>query len=255
MSDRWSLKNKKALITGATKGIGKAIAEEFLELGAEVFLVSRQENNVVKEIVRYTKLHKNIEGMKCDVTNDRDRKKLFDKISKLWGSLDILVNNAGSNTRKSTLESTSPDYDKIMELNAKSVFELCRLFYPLLKQSGNASIVNIASVAGLVSVRTGSPYAMSKAAIIQLTKYLSVEWATDGIRVNAVAPWYIRTPLTEPVLKKPDYQNAIIDQTPMKRIGEADEVAALAAFLSMPASSYITGECIAVDGGFLKMGF
>ena len=142
-----------------------------------------------------------------------------------------------------------------MELNAKSVFEMCRLFYPLLKQSSNASIVNIASVAGLTSVRTGSPYAMSKAAIIHLTKYLSVEWASDGIRVNAIAPWYIKTPLSEPVLKKQEYLDAIINQTPMKRIGEAEEVASLAAFLSMSVSSYITGECIAVDGGFLKLGF
>ncbi|MBV6478055.1 MAG: 3-oxoacyl-[acyl-carrier-protein] reductase FabG [Ignavibacteria bacterium] len=255
MPDKWTLKNRRALITGATKGIGKAIAEEFLELGADVFLISKQENNVVKEIVRYTKLHKNIEGMKCDVTNDRDRKKLFDKISKLWGSLDILINNAGTNTRKSTLENTSADYDKIMDLNAKSVFEMCKLFYPLLKQSGNASIVNIASVAGLTSVRTGSPYAMSKAAVIHLTKYLAVEWASDGIKVNAIAPWYIKTPLTEPVLKKPEYMGDILNQTPLRRIGDASEVASVAAFLSMPASSYITGECISVDGGFLKRGF
>lgn len=255
MTERWNLKNKKALITGATKGIGRAIAEEFMELGAEVFLVSRQENNVVKEIVRYTKLHRNIEGMKCDVTNERDRKKLFDKISKLWGRLDILVNNAGTNTRKSTIEITSSDYEKILDLNTKSVFELCKLFYPLLKQSGDSSIINISSVAGITSVRSGLPYAMSKAAVNQLTKYLSVEWASDGIRVNAIAPWYIKTPLTEPVLKKPEFLESVLKNTPMNRIGEAYEVASAAAFLAMPASSYITGECISVDGGFLKSGF
>lgn len=255
MADRWNLKNKTALITGATRGIGKAIAEEFMELGAEVFIISRDEKDIVKEIVRYTRNHKNIEGMKCDVTIEKDRKRLYDKINKIWGKIDILVNNAGTNTRKRTLENTSADYDKISDLNLKSVFEMCKLFHPLLKKSGDASVINIVSVAGLTSVGTGSPYAISKAGIIQFTKYLSAEWASDYIRVNAVAPWYIRTPLTEPVLKKPEYLDSVLSRTPMKRIGEPAEVAAAAAFLSMPAASYITGECIAVDGGFLKYGF
>ena len=129
------------------------------------------------------------------------------------------------------------------------------MFHPLLKNSGDASIVNIVSVAGITSVGTGSPYAISKAGIIHFTKYLAVEWAGDSIRVNAVAPWYIRTSLTEPVLKDPGYLKAVLDRTPMKRIGEPEEVAAAVAFLSMPAASYITGECISVDGGFLKYGF
>ncbi|MCY7361699.1 MAG: SDR family oxidoreductase, partial [Ignavibacteria bacterium] len=152
-------------------------------------------------------------------------------------------------------------YDKIMDLNAKSMFELCKLFHPLMiKTSINAdtnysSIVNIVSVAGITSVGTGSPYAISKAGMIHFTRYLSVEWAKDGIRVNAVAPWYIKTSLTEPVLKNPEYLEKILSRTPMQRVGEPVEVAAAVAFLSMPAASYITGECISVDGGFLKYGF
>lgn len=255
MNDRWSLKNKRALITGATRGIGKAIAEEFIGLGADIFIISRDEKDIVKEVVRYTREHQKIEGMKCDVTNERDRKKLFDKINRLWGGLDILVNNAGTNTRKGTLENTSADYDKIMDLNVKSVFELCKLFYPLLKKSAEPSIVNIVSVAGMTSVGTGSPYAISKAGIIQFSKYLAVEWAGDGIRVNSVAPWYIKTSLTEPVLKKPEYNKSVLSRTPMGRVGEPYEVASVAAFLAMTASSYVTGECISVDGGFLKFGF
>ncbi|MBK8551830.1 MAG: SDR family oxidoreductase [Ignavibacteria bacterium] len=255
MKNRWSLKNKKALITGATRGIGKAIAEEFLGFEAEVFIVSRNQ----KETDDLVRLHADkgykIYGMKCDVTNKKDREKLFEKINIQWGSLDILVNNAGTNTRKKTLENTEEDFDKLMELNLKSVFELSRMFHPLLIKSGEASIVNIASVAGMTSVGTGSPYAISKAALIHFTKYLAVEWAKDSIRVNAVAPWYIRTPLAETVLKNPDYLKNILSRTPMNRIGEPEEVAAAVAFLSMPASSYITGECISVDGGFLKYGF
>jgi Tropinone reductase 1 len=241
MNNRWNLNGKKALITGASKGIGKAIAEEFQSLGAEAFLVSRNFSGK--------------DGMKCDVTIPNDRQKLIEVIQEKWGKLDILVNNAGTNNRKHILDGNQKDYNELVELNMTSVFELCRIFHPILKKSGDASIVNIVSVAAFTSVGTGAAYAMTKAASTQLTKYLAVEWAKDKIRVNAVAPWYIRTPLTEKYVKSDEYLNKIISRTPMKRIGEPEEVAAAVAFLSMPAASYITGECISVDGGFLKYGF
>ena len=255
MKSRWSLKNKKSLITGATRGIGKAIVNEFLELGAEVFIVSRNQKDIDELIKDFSSVGHKAQGMKCDVSVSKDRQALIQKLTEMWGTLDVLVNNAGTNTRKKTLENTEEQYSSLIDLNMKSVFELCRMFHPLLKKSGDASIVNIVSVAGITSVGTGSPYAISKAGIIHFTKYLAVEWAGDSIRVNAVAPWYIRTSLTEPVLKDPGYLKAVLDRTPMKRIGEPEEVAAAVAFLSMPAASYITGECISVDGGFLKYGF
>ncbi|MEO8664481.1 MAG: SDR family oxidoreductase [Ignavibacteria bacterium] len=255
MKERWSLKNKRALITGATKGIGKAVTDEFLDLGAEVFIIARNEEEVNEQVRMYQNKNSNATGIKCDVTKEIDRQMLFEKINSEWGALDILVNNAGTNTRIPTLENSPEDLDKLIGLNMISVFEMCKLFHPLLKKSGDASIVNITSVAGITSVGTGSPYAMSKAAINHFTKYLSVEWAKDNIRVNSVAPWYIKTPLTEPVLKNEEKLKLILSRTPMNRTGEAYEVAGAAAFLCMPASSYITGECIAVDGGFLKYGF
>lgn len=251
----WTLKNKKAVVTGSTRGIGRAVAEESLKLGAEVMIVSRNQEDIDNEIARYSNLGFEVHGIQCDVTSREDREKLIRKIEKLWGKLDILVNNAGTNTRKKTLDNSEDDYDKIINLNSKSVFELSKNFHPLLKKTGDASIVNIVSVAGYTSVGTGSPYAISKAGMIHFTQYLSVEWAEDGIRVNAVAPWYIKTSLTEPVLNNKEYLEKILLRTPMKRVGEPIEVAAAVAFLSMPAASYITGECISVDGGFLKYGF
>lgn len=255
MKDRWTLKNKKALVTGATRGIGKAVVDEFLDLGAEVYIVSRNQKDIDELCKIKSEEGFKIHGIKCDIASRDERKNLIERINELWGELDILVNNAGTNTRKKTLENTEEQYDSLLDLNMKSVFELSRLSHHLLKKSGNASIVNIVSVAGITSVGTGSPYAVSKAAIIHFTKYLAVEWAKDLIRVNAVAPWYIRTSLTEPVLNNKEYLKSITDRTPMNRIGEPQEVAAAVAFLSMPAASYITGECVSVDGGFLKYGF
>jgi Tropinone reductase 1 len=129
------------------------------------------------------------------------------------------------------------------------------MFHPLLKKSKNGSVVNMSSVAGLTHLRTGSPYGMSKAAMDQLTRNLAVEWAEDKIRVNSIAPWYIDTPLVEKLMKDQSYYNSVIERTPMKRIGKPEEVASLAAYLCMDKSSYITGQTIAVDGGFSVYGF
>jgi Tropinone reductase 1 len=136
-----------------------------------------------------------------------------------------------------------------------SAFELSRYAYPLLTKHAVSSVVNVGSVSGLTHVRSGAPYGMSKAALHQMTRNLAVEWAEDGVRVNTVAPWYIRTRRTSGKLADPDYLDEVLLRTPMGRIGEPEEVAAAVAFLCLPASSYITGECIAVDGGFLRYGF
>ena len=136
-----------------------------------------------------------------------------------------------------------------------SAFELSRYAHPLLTRHAASSIVNVGSVSGLTHVRTGAAYGMAKAALHQLTQNLAVEWAEDGVRVNAVAPWYIRTRRTSDSLADPDYLDEVLLRTPMGRVGEAEEVAAAVAFLCLPAAGYVTGECIAVDGGFLRYGF
>lgn len=255
MNYRWSLKDKLALITGGSKGIGLAIAEEFLKFGAKVCIVARNKSEVSEKVNSWNSNGYNSIGFAYDLSSPEQRVSLFEELKEKIEKIDVLINNVGTNIRKKTTEYTEKEFEFIVNTNFISTFEICRLAYQYLKRGKDPSVVNISSVAGITHLRTGSPYGATKAAINQLTRNLAVEWAQDNIRVNSIAPWYIETPLVSEVLKNKDYLKEAIKRTPMKRIGKTEEVAALAAFLSMPASSYITGQCISVDGGFSVYGF
>jgi len=254
----WSLKGKRVLVTGGTKGIGEAVVEQFLNFGAEVLMVARSQNDIRDKLDEASQYKLPLYGLSADVANSDERKVIRLKVENLWdGQLDILVNNVGTNIRKPTEKYLDIEFNKIMETNLLSAFDLTKLMYPYLKKKEDqfSSIVNVSSTAGLTHLKTGSLYGMSKAAMNQLTRNLAVEWAQDNIRVNAVAPWYIETPLANQVLKDPDYKEEVLSRTPAGRIGKPEEVAATIAFLCMPAAGFITGQTIAVDGGFTIYGF
>jgi tropinone reductase I len=244
----WNLENKAALVTGGTKGIGKAIVKEFIELGANVIAVARGQQSI-------DELRSEIDSDKltiisADLSSKEGIKKVVDSLSKL----DILVNNVGMNIRKKIVDFEDEDFDKIVNTNLFSMYELTRKCFPLLKAS-KGNVVSIASVTGMTHVRSGVIYGMTKASMIQFTRNIAVEWAEYGIRLNAVSPWYIHTPLTAGVLANPDFYAEVVSRTPLKRVGLPEEVAAAVAFFAMNNASFITGQNLAVDGGFTINGF
>ena len=255
MQDKWRLDGRTALVTGGTKGIGRAIAETLLERGAEVTIVARTASDVEQAVAQWQEKGWAAYGITADVSQPPDRARIMEEFARLSPHLHILVNNAGTNIKKKIMEYTDEEVRFILETNMYSAFDLTRKAYPLMKKTGDASVVFIGSVGGLVHIRSGAPYGMSKAALVQLTRNLAVDWAKEGIRVNLVAPWYTNTPLAQSRFKDPQYLKEVLDRSPMGRVAEPEEVAAAVAFLCMPAASYITGQILAVDGGFTIYGF
>jgi Tropinone reductase 1 len=250
----WRLDGRLALITGGSSGIGLAAARELAALGADLILVARGEERLERA---RTGIDADFRGCRvatiaADLSVPEGRERVRAEAGE---RIQILVNNAGTNIRKRMSELSFDEYRQVQRTNVESCFDLCRLLYPALRRGAPAAVVNNASVAGLTHLRTGAPYGMSKAAMIQLTRNLAAEWAAEGIRVNAVAPWYIRTPLADQVLADPAYREAVLERTPMGRVGEVEECARVIAFLCLPAASYVTGQCLAVDGGFSVFGF
>ncbi|KIL48014.1 SDR family NAD(P)-dependent oxidoreductase [Jeotgalibacillus campisalis] len=252
----FSLENKTAVVTGAGRGIGKALAIGLAEAGAEVVLLSRTENEL-KETTAFIK-DRGGEAyyVVTDVTDREEIRRTIDKVINNSGKIDILINNAGMNIRSKAEDVTDAEWSVIMDTNLKSAFMMSQEVGNVMRAQGNGgSILSVSSVAGQTALRTGVAYGASKAALIHMTKILAFEWGKDGIRVNSIGPWYFETPLTEKLLADEKYLSEILAVTPLNRVGQLKELIGPAIFFVSEAGSYVTGQTLFVDGGMTINGF
>jgi NAD(P)-dependent dehydrogenase (short-subunit alcohol dehydrogenase family) len=250
------LDQKVAIVTGAGRGIGRALAIGLAEAGANLVLISRTEKDLIETAKLVEETGQKTLILPTDVTKRDEVHSSINMIIEKWGKIDILINNAGMNIRSQALRVTDSEWQMIMDTNLKSAFMVSQEVGQTMKDRGNGGkIINITSVAGHVALRTGVVYAATKAALIQMTKVLAMEWGQFGIHVNAIGPWYFKTPLTEKLLSDQTYVDEILSVTPLKRIGELPELVGPAIFLASDAANYITGQTLFVDGGMTIHGF
>ena len=248
--DRFRLDGKTAIVTGASKGIGEAIAYALAEAGANVVVSSRKQE-AVDEVARQLKA-KGYEALAIAAnTGDGDQlRALVEQAIQAFGGIDIIVNNAAANPTFGPIEKTEPwAYDKIMEVNVKGPFELCRLALPEMKKRGGGAVINISSVGGLSPEAQLGIYSVSKAALISLTKVLAKEWGQYGIRANAICPGLIKTKFSQALWSNEQIMKHLSAQLPLSRAGTVEEVAGLALLLASDAGSYCTGAVFTADGG------
>jgi len=241
------MKDKIALVTGASRGIGKAIALAFAREGAKVVICGRKQETLI-EVAKQAP--GSIFAAVCHVGRGDELRKLVASTTAQFGRIDVLVNNAATNIAQvPVLTSTEQQFDKMVDVNLKAAYRLTQLIAPGMCERGSGSIINIASIAGLKPQYEGMMYSITKAALIMMTQSYALELGPKGVRVNAIAPGLIKTVLSEYYWKDPQAEAQAIAQQPLKQLGEPEQIASIAVLLASGRSSYLTGQTIVVDGG------
>jgi len=250
MSTDKKLSGKTALITGASKGLGKAMALAFADAGARLALASRDTELLAAVQAECRARGAEAEIHQVDVTSEEQVEQLRRDVLARFGKLTVLVNNAGINIRRPITEFTLAEWHQILDTNLTSVFLMCRAFVPHL-ETGCGRIINLASMMAHVSIAHRVPYSASKFGILGLTKSLALELAAQGITVNAISPGPCATEINTPILNNPELLAKFTAQLPVGRFGKPEEIAALAVFLASGDSGFITGTDVVIDGGWI----
>jgi len=244
------LKGKTAVVTGASRGIGRAIALKLAKLGANVVVNYRNSVDAVQEVVKEIEaLGVKVLAVQCDISSYSDVENMMKKCIKEFGSLDILVNNAGITKDGLLLRMKEEDFDNVIDINLKGAFNCTKHVSAIMLKQRSGRIINISSVSGLVGNAGQVNYSSAKAGILGMTKAVAREFASRGVTCNAVAPGYIQTDMTDGLTEK--VKDTIISTIPLKRLGMPEDVANAVAFLASEEASYITGQVINVDGGMV----
>ena len=250
MSSLFDLNGKVAVITGSSRGIGKAIAEQMAAHGAKVVISSRKPDacEPVAEALRAA--GHDATAIACHVGKKEDLQNLVDKTKETYGQIDVLVCNAATNpVYGTTAELSDEAWDKIMETNVRGTFWLCNMVLPDMAKQGGGNVIVLSSIAGLRGNTVIGAYGVSKAAEAALVRNLAVEWGPKNIRVNAIAPGLVRTDFAKALVEDPKRLEQAEQRTPVRRIGEPVDIAGVAMFLATPASAYVTGQTLVADGG------
>ncbi|MGA3025448.1 MAG: SDR family oxidoreductase [Bryobacteraceae bacterium] len=250
----FSLSGRAAVVIGGTSGLGRAIALGLAEHCADVVASGRTEEKVCDTGRAIEEFGSRTIYRTVDVTSRESIDALRDAVLAEFGRADILVNAAGLTWRRPTAEVCEGDWNGVMNTNLNGVLRACQAFYPALKASGHGRIINVASLGSFLAFHEVAGYCASKAAVMSLTRSLGCEWAVDGISVNAIAPGVFPTELNDQLLEGTERGREILTRTPMHRFGRPEELVGAAILLASDAASFLTGQCIAVDGGYLASG-
>src|SRR5215216_1292047 len=249
-----NLDGKVAVVIGGTSGIGRAIARGLAEAGADVIPTSRRMDLVEETAREIEERGRRALRIASDVSDRSSLQQVLDASLGAFGKVDILVNSAGRTRRAPTIDFAEEDWNQILDTNLTGTLRACQVFGRHMLERRHGRIINIASLASFVALYEVAAYSASKAAVASLTKSLAIEWAPYGVCVNAIAPGVFRTALNQRLLDETERGREFLMRTPMKRFGNVDELAGVAIFLASDAASFITGEILVVDGGFLASG-
>ena len=247
----FDLKGRVAIVTGGNGGIGLGMARGLAQAGAAIAVVGRNLEKSKAAAAELDKLGVKTDVLEVDVTNESACRKMIDDTVARFGRLDILINNAGINIRKTPQELTLAEWRQVIDVNLTSIFVCSQAAYPAMQKAGGGKIINIGSMMSIFAAPFAPAYAASKGGVVQLTKSLATAWAKDNIQVNAVLPGWIDTALTQRARQEVSGLNSLVlMRTPAKRWGVPDDLAGVAVFLAAPASDFVTGASIPVDGGY-----
>jgi len=247
----FQLDNKVAIVTGASKGIGEAMARGLAEFGAKVVISSRKRESVDAVAKSFQNDGLEAIAIAANMGNVEEAQTLIDQTVDAYGGIDIIINNAAANPVFGPIQNTEERaFDKILDVNLKGPFELCKKAYPILKQRGGGSIINISSIGGLTPEHGIGIYSVSKAGLINLTKAMAQDWGSDNIRVNAICPGLIKTKFSEALWGNEPILDRFLQQIPLNRVGTSEDIAGLAVYLASDAAAYCTGGVYLIDGGY-----